>query len=205
MNRPAAAFLVRVAVCATCIAASAIVSAHERKSAGALTLVIGWATEPAFSGSLNGVAVSLSDHAGPIAKAEGDLSVEVSFGNERITLPLDRVANRPNEFHAALVPTRAGSYTFHITGTINNQAIDISSTCSDSTFHCVTDAAAIQFPVKDPSAGQLAERLERTLPRADEAGATANRARLFAIVALVMSIFSVCAAALAWRVSRHRA
>jgi hypothetical protein len=184
---------------------SVALAAHDRKSAGALTIVVGWAVEPAYSGSLNGIVVSLSDHAGPLAKADGDLSAEVAFGNEKLTLPLDRQPGRPNEFHAALVPTRAGTYSFHIVGKINNQAIDISSTCGENTFHCVTDASAIQFPVKDPSIGQLSERVARALPRADEAGATASGARLFAIVALVMSIVSVCAAAIALRTSRTRA
>ena len=170
------------------------VAAHDRKAAGPLTVVVGWATEPAYTGAVNAVAVSLSDRSGPLTKAEGTLSVEVSFGTERVTLALEPMPNRPHEFQAAIVPTRAGTYAFRVTGAINKQAIDISSTCSDSTFHCVTDAAAIQFPAKDPTVGQLAERIDRALPRAADAGAGA---RTFALSSLALSIVAVIVAAAA--------
>jgi hypothetical protein len=169
--------------------------AHDRKSAGPLTVVLGWASEPAYTGSLNAVVVSLSDSKGPLTKADGALTVDVVFGTERTTLALERVPNRAHEFQAALVPTRAGTYTFRVAGTINKQPIDVTSTCSDSTFHCVTDAAAIQFPVKDPTVGQLAERVERALPRAADAGSTAADARTLALIALGLSVLGVIVAA----------
>ena len=185
---------VRVAlVIAFVVAGAAGISGHDRKNAGALNIVLGWSTEPAYSGSMNGVVVSLSDKTGPLTKADGTLSVEVSFGSERITLVLEPAFNRPHEFHAALVPTRAGTYTFHVTGKINNQAIDVTSICGDKTFHCVVDSGAIQFPVKDPSAGELADRISRSAPRGDEAARTAASARTMAVAALAVSIVSVAA------------
>jgi hypothetical protein len=195
------------------LAAAAIITlsivtlaAHDRKSAGALTVVLGWATEPAFSGSLNAVVVSLADRTGPLTKAEGELAVEVTFGSERVTLALTPVFNRPHEFQAPLVPTRAGTYAFHVTGRINNQAIDITSTCAEATFHCVSDASAIQFPVKDPSVGQLAERIDRSMPRADDAATTAAGARTLAMAALAVSIAGAAAALLiGMRAARNRA
>jgi hypothetical protein len=174
------------------------VNAHDRKAAGPLTVVIGWASEPAYSGSLNAVLVSLSDRGGPLKKVDGSLSVEVSFGTERTMLALEPVPNRAHEFQAALVPTRAGTYTFRVTGTINKQPIDVSSTCSDSTFHCVTDAAAIQFPVKDPTVGQLADRVDRALPRAADAGAAAAGARTLALISLGLALAGVIVAAAAF-------
>jgi len=74
-----------------------------------------------------------------------------------------------------------------VTGTLKNQAIDITSTCSESTFHCVADVSEIQFPAKDPSAGQLAERISRGLPRAELAADAAARARRIALAALAVS------------------
>lgn len=178
-------------------------SAHDRKAAGPLTVVIGWAAEPAYSGSLNAVIVSLSDRGGPLKQVDGSLSVEVAFGTERTTLALEPVPNRAHEFQAALVPTRAGTYTFRVTGTINKQPIDVSSTCSDSTFHCVVDAAAIQFPVKDPTVGQLAERVDRALPRAADAGAVASGARTLALISLGLSFAGVIVAAAAFMGARR--
>ena len=186
MTRRAVMIVPHLAIAIVCMSIASL-GAHDRKAAGPLTVVLGWATEPAYSGALNAVIVSLSDRGGPLTKADGSMQVEVAFGSERTTLALEPVANRPHEFQAAMVPTRAGSYTFRVTGTINKQPIDVSSTCSDSTFHCVEDASALQFPVKDPTVGQLAERIDRALPRAADADAGATGARTLALIALGLS------------------
>ncbi len=176
--------------------------AHERKSAGAIDLVIGWGDEPAFTGARNAVVVALSDRTGPL-KTPATLSVEVTFGSERITLPLEPVANRPHEYHAWLVPTRAGTYAFRVTGKAGTQPIDVTSTCSDRTFHCVVDATDIQFPAKDPSMAQLSERLERGLPRADRANEAATSANRVAMLSLALSLVGIAlASAAAWRSRR---
>lgn len=168
--------------------AAGSVSAHDRKTAGPLQLTIGWGDEPAFTGSRNSVVVSVSDAAGPLKEVEAALTVEIAFGSERITLPLQPAFGRPHEFHAWLVPTRAGTYTFHIKGKVKTQSIDVTTTCGEKTFDCVVEASEIQFPAKDPSAGQLAERMDRALPRADRATASAERAQWLAIAALVVSM-----------------
>ena len=170
------------------LVAAGSAAAHDRKIAGPLQLTIGWGDEPAFTGSRNSVVVSLSDAAGPIKEPGAALTVEITFGSERITLPLEPAFGRPHEFHAWLVPTRAGTYTFHVTGKVKTQNIDVTTTCGEKTFHCVAEASEIQFPAKDPSAGQLAERIDRALPRAERATAGAERAQWLAIAALVVSI-----------------
>jgi hypothetical protein len=180
-------------------------AAHERKTAGNFLLVIGWGEEPAFTGSRNSVVVAVSDSAGPLKEAAASLSVEIAFGAERMTLPLEPTFNRPHEYHAWLVPTRAGTYTFHVTGKVRDQAIDVTSTCSESTFHCVAEATDIQFPAKDPSAGQLADRIDRALPRADLATRNAARAQWIAVAALAVALVGAAAAiGSGWRKGRNR-
>lgn len=170
-------------------------SAHEKQSVAGVQLTIGWGEEPAFSGSRNSVEVDVTDAAGaPVTDLGGSLSAEVSFGDERITLTLLPAGHRPGKFRAWLVPTRSGTYTFHITGTVKGQAVDVRSTCSDTTFHCVTDISAVQFPVKDPSAGQLAESVGRALPRAEHALDAASSARNLALVALALAAAALAAA-----------
>lgn len=169
-------------------------AAHERKTAGNFLLVIGWGEEPAFTGSRNSVVVAVSDSAGPLKEAGASLSVEIVFGAERVTLPLEPAFNRPHEYRAWLVPTRAGTYTFHVMGKVRDQAIDVTSTCSESTFHCVAEASDIQFPAKDPSAGQLADRIDRALPRAELATRNAARAQWIAIGAMAVSLLGAAAA-----------
>jgi hypothetical protein len=178
------------------LAASIPAAAHETKGVGDLRLTVGWGEEPAFSGFRNFVEVDVADAAGrPVTDlGGGTLSAEVSFGGERISLSLLPARGQPGKFHAWLVPTRPGTYSFHITGMARGQAIDMTSTCSPETFACVADVSDIQFPVKDPSAGQLADRISRELPRAAGAMEAATGARTLALAGLAGAAFALAAA-----------
>ncbi|MGB2717971.1 MAG: hypothetical protein WBC51_27540 [Vicinamibacterales bacterium] len=171
------------------------VIAHERKTLGQVRLTIGWWEEPALSGSRNAVEVDVADARGaPIADlGGGSLAVEIAFGDQRITLPL-RPSRPPGRFVAWLVPNRPGTYTFRITGKVKNQAIDTTSTCSDATFECVVDVSELQFPAKDPSTSQLADRVTRGLPRAEQAVAMAASARTVALAAIGVAGVALVAA-----------
>ena len=170
--------------------------AHETKAVGGMRLTVGWGDEPAFSGFRNFVEVDVADGAGhPVVDLGGGaLSAEVSFGDEHIPLSLVPARGQPGKFRAWIVPTRPGTYSFHVTGTIKGQPIDMTSTCSDTTFACVADVSDIQFPVKDPSAGQLADRITRELPRAEGAMEAAAGARTLAFAALAGVVVALGAA-----------
>jgi hypothetical protein len=187
-----------VALAAALLLVSPPVVAHETKVTGAQRVTLGWRNEPALTGVPNSVDIALADASGaPVAAAGASLRVEVAFGEEVMVLALLPGAT-PGVFSAPLVPTRAGTYTFHVTGSAGGQSLDISSTCSERTFDCVTDAAEAQFPAKDPSTGQLAARVEqgsRRLARAesaaDAAEARANVALGAAAVAILLAAGSV--------------
>jgi hypothetical protein len=185
--------LAAVAVFVTCLTPLA---AHERKTVGGLQVTVGWGDEPAYSGFKNSVEVDITDAKGaPVTDLrDATLAVEISFGDQRITLPLRAAGGSPGKFEAWLVPTRAGRYTFHVTGKVRTQAIDLTSTCSDTTFECVVDAAEVQFPAKDPSAGQLADRVNRGLPRAEQAMEAARSARNIGFGAIVVAGLAVVTA-----------
>jgi hypothetical protein len=167
--------------------------AHETTTRGDIRISVGWGDEPAFTGAANRVEVDFTDAKGaPKGRIESaSLRAEISFGSERMTLPLRPVAGAPGRFAAWLVPTRAGTYTFHITGTVDGQPIDVTSTCSETTFDCVRDVSDVQFPAKDPSAGQLAERLSRGIPRAEQAIATADGARTIGVAAIALATLAL--------------
>lgn len=174
---------------------SAVVWTHERQVVGPYRLTIGWGDEPAFAGSKNFVSLAVADAAGmPVADINGSLAVEIFFGDQRLTLPLRPAWQRPGEFRAWLLPTRSGTYTFHITGTVKGQPIDTRSTCSEKTFDCVRDVSEMQFPVQDPSAGQLADRVNRALPRAERAVDSADRAQKMATAAIAVAVLALAAA-----------
>ena len=73
-----------------------------------------------------------------------------------------------------MVPTRPGAYTFHFTGTIRGDAIDETFKSSDTTFDDIKAASEVEFPAKDPSTGELAQRHQgggqSGLPRRRTAG-----------------------------------
>ena len=194
--RPDSSWRRAAAILLVVLAAATSAAAHETKAVGGVKLTVGWGDEPAFSGFKNFVEVDVVDGAGqPVTDLGGGaLSADVSFGDEHIPLALLPARGEPGKFRAWLVPTRPGTYSFHITGTIKGQPIDMMSTCSDTTFACVADVSDIQFPIKDPSAGQLADRISRELPRAEAAMTAAGGARTLAIAGLAGAVVALGAA-----------
>jgi hypothetical protein len=185
-----------VGVTALALASSPPAPAHETHKVDRYRLTLGWGDEPAYSGQKNSVDVDVADAAGaPVTDlGGGSLAVEVSFGDERVVRPLLPSGARPGRFRAVLVPTRAGTYSFHVTGTVKGQTIDTRSTCSDRTFDCVADVSELQFPAKDPSVGQLAESVTRALPRAERALDAAASARRVAMAAIAVAALALAVA-----------
>ncbi len=186
--------------------------AHERRTVGSLQFVVGWAAEPAYTGSLNAVQVTLRDSSAPgdpvpIADVGDGLKVEVSFGAEKVgPLELDSVFNSPGEYQSPMVPSRSGAYTFRFVGTVKGQAVDESFTSSDTTFESPGDASAIEFPVKDPTRAELGDRLARLDPRlasateaSDDAKSSAGVATGLAVAGLVVGLAGVALAVTARR------
>lgn len=166
--------------------------AHERRTVGGYQLVVGWGDEPVYSGAENSVQVSVSEAGGgpPVTDLGDTLKIELIKGADRTTLPL--VANfrvgafgTPGDYRAWVTPTRPGTYTVHLSGTIRGQVVDESFTSSPTTFDDVEDATASEFPVKDPSTGQLAARLDREIARLERRAATAGDARTLAVVGVL--------------------
>lgn len=181
-------------------------SAHEGREVGGFHFVVGWGEEPAYAGFKNSVQLMLSDRSDkPVADLGDTLKVEVIFGSEKKSVPLEPnfelgEFGEPGDYRAWLIPTRAGSYTFHFTGNVKGQNIDEKFTSSDKTFDDLKEPTDVQFPAKDPSNAQLSERLQRDttrLQKEDEARAQtlrsyltgkANLATYLAIAAGVLAI-----------------
>lgn len=185
-----------VSVCAgVALALPAAVTGHVEQRSGPFRITMGWGQEPAFSGAPNSVDVAVTDASGkPVQARPGALEAEVSFGPAVTTLPLEP-AGQPGRFRAVIVPTRPGTYAFHVTGTVRGRAIEARATCSGATFDCVTTGSDVQFPAREPSAGELAQRVEREAARADDAADRADSARTLAIAAIVVAALALVAAA----------
>jgi hypothetical protein len=145
-------------------------AAHEERHVGDLDLVVGFGQEPAYSGQPNSVLLLLSRGGQPITDLTDTLSVTVGFGDQSKDLsvaPFFEIGEfgTPGDYRAWLIPTRAGKYTFHFTGTINGTKIDETFTSGPTTFDEVVNASDVEFPVQDPTNGELADRIDREIPR----------------------------------------
>lgn len=187
--------------------------AHEGRAAGGVQFVVGWGEEPSYTGVKNSVQVTVTEANGgrPVTDVGNSLNVEVSKGSDKVTLPLQanfRVGGfgTPGDYRAWLTPTRPGTYTFRVMGSLRGQNVDETFTSSNATFDDVQDVASIQFPAKDPSPGQLATRLDRELPRLEarvrEAADQADRARTFAAAGVVAGALALVVAAAALAAAR---
>jgi len=195
------------------LVAPATVSAHETRGEGPVRFVVGWGDEPTYTGFKNSVQVSITEANGaPVTDLGDTLTVEVVKGADKTTLPL--VANfrvggsgTPGDYRAWLTPTRPGSYTFRLAGTLRGQTVDQSFTSSKTTFNEVEDVTSIAFPAKDPSTGQLATRIDREVPRLEralrQAEDGADGARTLALAGVAIGALGLLAAAGALVVARR--
>ena len=213
--------LIRGSIVAACIGLALLVAnpafAHETRKVGAYEFVVGFAGEPAFAGPQNGVSLSVTDakSGDPVVKGV-DLEVELGFGesDETMTLPIEPefvvgVFGEPGSYGAAFFPTRPGAYTFHFTGTIGSQDIDESFTSGPDTFSEAEDPAAVSFPVKDPTNGELAQRLDQEFPRltgaTEDAKDAADGAKTLTYVALGAAVLALILAGVAMARGRSTA
>lgn len=149
------------------IAAPAL--AHEQHQQGDLEMIVGFGTEPAYAGQPNSVQIILVHDGEPVEDLGGTLGVEVSFGDESMALELEPMFGEPGDYRGWFIPTRPGQYEFHFTGTVDGEDVDETFTSGPNTFSDVNNPADIEFPVVDPSSGELADRIDRETDRTDEA------------------------------------
>jgi hypothetical protein len=169
---------------------ASVAVAHVVKEAGPYTLEIGWEHEPTYVGEANGVQVIIHDaDDNPITDlATDDLKVVVSTGDQQSgeltfepAFDLEEGEGPMGQYNAPIMPTAPGDYTFHLTGAIHGEPVDITVTSSNETFDTVRGTTEIQFPVKVPTLNEVATRLDRLdtrLASADNAQAAADRALL---------------------------
>jgi hypothetical protein len=159
--------------------------AHEGRKLGDLEMVVGWGTEPAYAGEVNSGQLLLVHHGEPVVDLGDTLDVEVTFGDETEPFTLEPFFEEgefgtPGDYRAFLIPTEPGQYSFHFSGTIDGEEVDETFTSGPGTFDDVENPQAAQFPVEQPSTGELAERIDREVPRLtgsiEEAQAAANAA-----------------------------
>ena len=199
-------------------------SAHLHDQFGNVGVTVGWINEPAFAGEPNGVQVFLEEAAAepagehthdeataetkPVAANQVKLTVEIMFGEQDATVklpaqPLEAFSfGEPGEWRSEqIVPTRPGTYTFHISGTIKGKAFDKFYTSGEkgaiegTQYNDIREIAAVSFPEKDPPSGELADAIEQSrttlAASAKKASDDAKNARLFGIIGIGVGVLGL--------------
>jgi hypothetical protein len=206
------------------VTAAGPASAHEQREVGKYKLAVGFGDEPAFAGGKNSVQMFLHDAKTdkPVVDLGDTLKVDVTQGDGSASGDAQKLSmtmqpdfevgefGTPGDYRAFFIPTVPGTYTFHLTGSIEGQSVDETFTSGPKTFSDAEDPAAVQFPVKDPSGTQLNARLDREVPRlntalaasqsrASSAEDAATQARVIGIVGLVVGLAGLAVAGFALR------
>jgi hypothetical protein len=179
---------------------------------GKYHFVVGFGDEPAYAGEKNSVQLLLADAADkPVIDLTNTLKVEVTTaGAEPLTLSMEPFFEvgefgTPGDYRAFFIPTAPGSYSFHFTGTITGQRIDQTFKSGPQSFSDIEDPAQVQYPVKQPTGGQLATRADRETARInaalteqrDQARSDASSVRTLAIIGLVVGLLGLVAGVVA--------
>jgi hypothetical protein len=122
------------------------VLAHEERTVGAYDLELGLIAEPVYVGDRSGLEIHVTKDDKPVEGLETTLKAQVIFGGQQRDLTLSAREDDPGWYESVFIPTAAGKYTFHLTGTIEGQTIDQSFTSSPTGFDEVNEAATGQFP-----------------------------------------------------------
>lgn len=102
--------------------------AHVRVVSGDYALTLGWLDEPPIVGFKNAALVEAATAKDdrPVEGAEGSLTAQIDYGGQSKELLLRPVEGQPGVYAGDFIPTRRGTYTLKLGGTINGQPIDAS-------------------------------------------------------------------------------
>ena len=134
--------------------------AHEERTVGDHTYIVGFIDEPVFTGQKSGLEFGAFHGEEPIEGLEETLSATVTFGDETRDLAIEPRFGEPGWYESVFFPTAAGPYTFLISGVAEGEPFDESFTSGPDTFSEVQDVRGGQFPVTLPAAGDTARDAE---------------------------------------------
>jgi hypothetical protein len=137
---------------------------------------------------------------------DGELQAEVVFGDSGATtqVTLDPAFDSPNEYLGYIIPTRPGTYTFNVTGTVGGETIEETFTSGPDTFNDIQNPSDAEFPEQDPTRGEIAEALERLSGRVEELSASEEPADEGTDVVLWVAIGAAVLALIAIGVAARR-
>src|SRR5215831_7076124 len=104
------------------------VYAHITKQVGNMKITVGWSDEPPLTGQVNNIIVAVNKtsaggHESPVIDALADLDIKQKYGS--ITKSIDFIPSEQAEglYESKTVPTRVGSYSLTMNGTIQGEKV----------------------------------------------------------------------------------
>jgi hypothetical protein len=134
---------------------SGTASAHEARTVAGYDMEVGFMNEPVYVGDKSGLEFFVHKGDTPVEGLEETVKAQVIYQGQSRDLPISAREDDPGAYESQFIPTAAGPYTFHLTGTIEGTAIDETFTSSPTGFDEVAEQAAGQFPVQFPPQAEV--------------------------------------------------
>jgi hypothetical protein len=158
--------------------------AHVRVVSGDYALTLGWLDEPPIVGFKNAALVEAATAKDdrPVEGAEGSLTAQIDYGGQSKELLLRPVEGQPGVYAGDFIPTRRGTYTLKLGGTINGQPIDVRSEIEE-----VVSPDSLAFPEPQPDLQPAINALQSDL----------SSTRMFAVVGAALGTIGLVLAGVA--------
>jgi hypothetical protein len=103
------------------------VYAHISKTLGNFTVEVGWSNEPPLVGEINNAIVQVNkgteSNSTPVRNALAEMYILVKYGGVTKTLDFKPSEESAGLYQAEMIPTRLGSYSLLLNGTLQGQNI----------------------------------------------------------------------------------
>jgi hypothetical protein len=164
-----------------------LVAAHEERDVAGYDVEVGLIDEPVYVGERSGLEFFVHKDDKGITGLESTVKAQVIYQGQSRDLPISAREDEDGAYESVFIPTAAGPYTFHLTGTIEGQAIDESFTSSPQGFDEVNEVSSGQFPVQFPSESELVSMAQS----GKDAASQATLALGIAVVGVVLGIAGI--------------
>lgn len=135
------------------------VYAHTNITAGNVEIVVGWLNEPPVVGERNAIYFEFIRDGKPYAVDPSNLNIEVRYGNAKKSVEIEPLGDRLGVYISPILPTRTGTYSVYIKGSVAGNPVDGSILIED-----VEGKGRIAFPdVEGSDSANIAPRLQAAL------------------------------------------
>jgi hypothetical protein len=138
-----------------------LVLAHEARDVAGTQMEVGFIDEPVFVNDRSGLEFFVNRNEQPVEGLEKTIKASVTAGGQTRELPVSARPETTGAYESYFIPTVAGQYSFHLTGTIDGTPIDETFTSGPTTFGDVEDTQSGQFPIVLPGPADVAANAKK--------------------------------------------